>query len=1488
MSEKAIFGMDYLRVTTGYNQENHQGSYALNFAGKDTGIDSFYAPFTGTVKRIRSTANELWFESNEPVQWANGTVDYVTMLLVHANSVSVSVGDVVKQGALLYTEGTSGNYVTGNHIHCECGKGKFVSPYGWYNTGVTLSSGETIWNLYNQVPVNDVLFVKPTCTIMNAGTNGFTGAALTWKTYSADTVVALAANSFFKVTVNNMQCFNSRDVNDVASVDNGYLTNGTIYMAYNKVVGSDYTWYQFRHPTDGKLYWSAMISGRYSEYTPSYTELTNKMVKILSQTQSYDVIDPFSTNDTVAVGTFVTTSKITVDKIYGYNWYACSIGGSTVYISADSATSLVDGSNNLIDCATNTLITITSSHTQFFNSMNVDDVASSSNHATGFLVVGESYYASKETTTDVGGYKWYVITVDGSEYYLAYIASYMTVGTGTGSENTGGSTGTDGGSTTPTVPSGNYTTNVLGIDVSKYQYTINWASVKGDSQNIKFAFMRCVSSNSSGLYVDGTFFTNMAGAKAQGIYRGSYIFTYAVTNAAIDAELALALPQFSGLGMEYPVAWDMEANKFYTNGSTSSEIKSNNTALALYALNKIKSAGYYPVFYTFTSFLNGYVYPSQIESAGYKIWVADYRGYNGYKGTTAIWQYSSSGSVSGISGRTDMDRCYWDFNAFIKAGNWNGYTGGSGTGETNSSTSINGYAYTAMTGKAILNANSHSQYFGSPSVNDETNGYLTIDTKYTIVGQLTTQYDGYTWYVCNVGGSSMFVPYLSDRMSIVDITSEAYTVPYTHTVLDPMQNFEVIATSEKFNTPNVSDTAGYLTKDRVYSLYAILDSQYDYNGYHFGVVIIDSKPVYVYMGTNARVYSGTPYQRTALDTSKYAVATDATSSYYAIPTTYDNTAAGTLTQNTMYQITTKMNYQYQGLDWYSILVGENTYYVPDTSTIDIRLPEYTSTAWDSYIVYQTVNAVKGYAMPSTSSSYVDISSGTKFSTGSTLNDQYESSSWIKVTYNDSTVYIKIDANITSKYEYAISSVESYYYATPLDGKTFLYYDHASTSATSHILSGSTQVTGKVNDTIENHTWYTIVIDNTVYYIWNDSSNGTMEYKYDTESLPDGIYFYINISTFKVYARPSTSSTETTVASGAYLHATKKVTSQLTGTWYQLEDATYLNASSTGCELVHKYTETAVDSHTILTVTSISGISAYLYAQTDSTTAAFPNATTVYVKATLTANGKDWYRIEKDGATYYILKELEHTSYTVTMVYAITAVTEGTYLQPNVDGVKAYLYTDTTTDAFTMVTGQKYKVTGTIEETINNATWYVVLVDSSLRYIPKGSTAYDVFLWYASHILDGDYLFGSSNSINCYDNPIDKTISYVTPAGKYVIVSKLNDQYFNTDWYIIHIDDMNKDYYVEYSSGNTSVFLRVPGSDGALAKQISDVSTIITEVNSEIAKLSSESSGTVNALIEVYKRRMQSLEIRLEAAQKRIDDLTVGVDVINTVTNPENL
>lgn len=161
--QKAVLMMDYLNISQKADGGfSHRGDKALDLSGKDRGIDSLKAPFTGIVKRIYTPANAVWLESVDKVKYADGTVDYMTVLTMHDDDVSnLKVGDVIKQGTIYYNEGTRGK-ATGNHIHLACGKGKFTGN-GWYKNQYDS------WCINNQYDVYKALFLFDTVKVLNNG-----------------------------------------------------------------------------------------------------------------------------------------------------------------------------------------------------------------------------------------------------------------------------------------------------------------------------------------------------------------------------------------------------------------------------------------------------------------------------------------------------------------------------------------------------------------------------------------------------------------------------------------------------------------------------------------------------------------------------------------------------------------------------------------------------------------------------------------------------------------------------------------------------------------------------------------------------------------------------------------------------------------------------------------------------------------------------------------------------------------------------------------------------------------------------------------------------------------------------------------------------------------------------------------------------------------------------------------------------------------------
>lgn len=189
---------------------------------------------------------------------------------------------------------------------------------------------------------------------------------------------------------------------------------------------------------------------------------------------------------------------------------------------------------------------------------------------------------------------------------------------------------------------------ILGVDVSKYQGSIDWAKVKEDG--IRFAILRVGSSNNDGIYIDPYFEENYLGCIANGIAVGAYIFTYTDTESEQNEEILKFLPALEGKTFKYPIFVDVEYLGLATLGA------SQLSSLIKRYMDILDQKGFTPGWYSYTNFINSYIDKDMLKD--YPLWVADYRSALGYSGPYDIWQYTSSGTVSGINGNVDMNRDY--------------------------------------------------------------------------------------------------------------------------------------------------------------------------------------------------------------------------------------------------------------------------------------------------------------------------------------------------------------------------------------------------------------------------------------------------------------------------------------------------------------------------------------------------------------------------------------------------------------------------------------------------------------------------------------------------------------------------------------------------------------------------------------------------------------------------------------------------------------
>ena len=183
-----------------------------------------------------------------------------------------------------------------------------------------------------------------------------------------------------------------------------------------------------------------------------------------------------------------------------------------------------------------------------------------------------------------------------------------------------------------------------GIDVSHWQGSINWSQVYG--AGYRFAFIKASEGTS---YTDSYFTTNMSGAKNAGLYPGPYHFAHpdSYSATAEAAHFVNTAGSYMSNGYLRPVL-DLE------DGASLST-----TALTDWVIDFMtyveNQTGVEPIIYCNSNYAN-YEFDSRITQ--YDLWIANWYVQSpdtGLWSTWEFWQYSSTGSVPGISGNVDLD-----------------------------------------------------------------------------------------------------------------------------------------------------------------------------------------------------------------------------------------------------------------------------------------------------------------------------------------------------------------------------------------------------------------------------------------------------------------------------------------------------------------------------------------------------------------------------------------------------------------------------------------------------------------------------------------------------------------------------------------------------------------------------------------------------------------------------------------------------------------
>ena len=210
--------------------------------------------------------------------------------------------------------------------------------------------------------------------------------------------------------------------------------------------------------------------------------------------------------------------------------------------------------------------------------------------------------------------------------------------------------------------------NYAGIDISKYQYPVNYATVKGGTilgRKIKYVMIRI----GYGTSLDIHALEHITGCIRAGLHVGLYLYSTAksASQAKTEAEWVLSVIKANKLDgkITYPIAYDLEENWQIKLG------KSICTEMCKAFMDTISAANYQPMLYTNVNWICCHLNYDELKD--YPLWLAGYISENAIRNKYGInnqvmWQHSVAGhryydnlkvgNVPGVIGQCDCNIAY--------------------------------------------------------------------------------------------------------------------------------------------------------------------------------------------------------------------------------------------------------------------------------------------------------------------------------------------------------------------------------------------------------------------------------------------------------------------------------------------------------------------------------------------------------------------------------------------------------------------------------------------------------------------------------------------------------------------------------------------------------------------------------------------------------------------------------------------------------------
>lgn len=196
-----------------------------------------------------------------------------------------------------------------------------------------------------------------------------------------------------------------------------------------------------------------------------------------------------------------------------------------------------------------------------------------------------------------------------------------------------------------------------GVDVSSHQEEIDWAAVK--AAGVEYAMIRVGwrGYGEGSLNIDLNAEANLRGALEAGLPVGVYFYSQATCVEEALEEAKLVLSFIKDWEITYPVVFDWE----WIGGDARTAQTDSRTVTdcTLAFCQAVEAAGYTPAFYFNQSMARDTFRLRELQQ--FDFWLAQYNDAMTFDYDVAMWQYTCTGRVDGITTDVDINLCFKDY-----------------------------------------------------------------------------------------------------------------------------------------------------------------------------------------------------------------------------------------------------------------------------------------------------------------------------------------------------------------------------------------------------------------------------------------------------------------------------------------------------------------------------------------------------------------------------------------------------------------------------------------------------------------------------------------------------------------------------------------------------------------------------------------------------------------------------------------------------------